>query len=193
MIKVDYRELIKGLEARLSPKRFKHTLGVSETALLLAGKYGVDQEKAKLAGLLHDYARELPMETLLHQAVVLALPVDEIEREEPVLLHVKIGMHLVKQECGVEDDDILQAISLHTTGSSHMSTLAKIIFLADYIEPGRDFEGVAALRKAAHTNLDKAMLLAYDYTISHIIAKHGFIHPNTIIGRNYLLMQERIN
>lgn len=193
MIKVNYGELIKSLEARLSPKRFKHTLGVSETALLLADNYGVDREKAKLAGLLHDYARELPLETLLHQAAAFALPVDEIEREEPVLLHAKIGMHLVKQECGVQDTDILQAISLHTTGGSHMSKLAKIIFLADYIEPGRNFEGVAALREVAQINLDKAMLLAYDYTISYIIAKHGFIHPNTIIGRNFLLMQERIN
>ena len=146
----------------LSKKRFKHTLGVVESATHLAKLYGVDVEKARLAALLHDCAKELP-------------------------LHGLAGMIRAKKEFSISDDEVLEAIRVHTTGKVHMSTLDKVIFLADYIEPNRDFPGVDELRNVSELDLDKAVLLGFDNTIIHLIEQNLSIYPLTILGRNDVL------
>ena len=92
-----------------------------------------------------------------------------------------------KQEFSISDNEVLEAIRVHTTGKVHMSKLDKVIFLADYIEPNRDFPGVDELRKVADQNLDKAVLLGFDNTIIHLIEQKQSIYPLTILGRNDVL------
>ena len=163
----------------LSKKRFKHTLGVVESATHLAKLYGVDVEKARLAALLHDCAKELPLQDM--QNLV------KSESYDGNLLHGLAGMIRAKKEFSISDDEVLEAIRVHTTGKVHMSTLDKVIFLADYIEPNRDFPGVDELRNVSELDLDKAVLLGFDNTIIHLIEQNLSIYPLTILGRNDVL------
>lgn len=187
---LQYSDLVEKVKNKLSDKRFQHTVAVSKVAVELAQLYGADTMKAQLAGLLHDYAKEMPNNLLLHQAVTFGIVVDDIECHEPVLLHAKVGAVLVAVECQMYDPDISQAIRLHTTGGKNMSLLDKIIFLADFIEPGRFFTGVEELRKLTFADIDKAMLFAYNHTLNHIVGKNALIHPDTIAGRNSLLIEK---
>lgn len=187
-----YAEIIKKLEKRLSGKRFSHSMGVAETAVALAKRFGSDVDKARLAGILHDCAREVPSNTLLQTAEASGIVLCDIERLEPVLIHAKLGARMAQAEYGVTDADILQAIALHTTGGPVMTPLDKIIFLADFIEPGRDYPGVDALRLLAKTDLNRAVLAACDQTISFLLEERRLLHPATIEGRNALLTQMRI-
>jgi predicted HD superfamily hydrolase involved in NAD metabolism len=187
-----YTDTIDKLRSRLSPKRFQHSQGVSQTAEKLAERYGADPGKALLAGILHDCAREIPSNNLLHTAQAFGIVVSDIERLEPVLLHARLGARIAQTEYGINDPEILQAITLHTTGGPEMSLLDKIIFLADYIEPGRDFPGVDKLRSVAELDLDRAVIAAYDQTIRYLVSQQGLMHPATIEGRNALLIKMRI-
>lgn len=177
----------KRLRKTLSAKRYLHSMGVCQTAAELAERFGTDIFQAMVAGLLHDCARELPNNTLLKRAVDFDIVVGSLEKSSPVLLHAVISAHLAAEEYGIDDEAILRAIALHTTGGAGMSKLDKIIFLADFIEPGRAFPGVDKLRKLAGENLDKAVLAAFDQTIRHLLEKEMIIHPASVAGRNELL------
>ncbi|CUH97467.1 hypothetical protein P22_3597 [Propionispora sp. 2/2-37] len=186
---MQYTDLVKKLKNKLSEKRFLHSVAVSKAAVELAQLYGADTVKAQIAGLLHDYAKEIPNNLLLHQALTFGIVMDDIERHEPVLLHAKVGAVLVAVECQMYDPEITQAIRLHTTGGKNMSLLDKIIFLADFIEPSRSFTGVEDLRKLTAVDIDRAMLFAYNHTLKHIVDKNALLHPDTIAGRNSLLIE----
>jgi len=185
---MDFEAIIAKLSEKLSAKRFRHSVGVSETAERLAELHGCDKAKAKLAGILHDCARELPSNRLLSTAEAFGIVVGDLERHEPVLLHAALGARMAQSEYGVTDREVHQSIRLHTTGGSNMTVLDKIIFLADVIEPGRSFPGVDKIRELARENLDKALLAAYDQSLQYLIERNGIIHPDTIQGRNELLM-----
>lgn len=176
----------------LSPKRFSHSMGVSQTAADLAVRFGENIEKARLAGLLHDCARNLPSNNLLQMAETFAIVMNDVERCQPMLLHAPLGAYLAQKEYGVEDPEILAAIRLHTTGGQNMSTLEKIIYLADCIEPSRDFPGVAKLRSLAATDLNAALLVAFDQSLHYVIEQGLLIHPATMEGRNYLLLRKNM-
>jgi predicted HD superfamily hydrolase involved in NAD metabolism len=180
-------EIRKKLAKTLSAKRLKHSVGVSTTAVRLAGMYGADPEKACLAGLVHDCAREMSNNILLQTAGAFGIVVTDVDKCEPVLLHAPVGAAIACRDYGVLDAEVLQAIVWHTTGGPVMSLLDKIIFLADFIEPGRSYPGVDRLRVLADYNLQDALLAAYDQTLEHLIAKRGLIHPATVAGRNALL------
>lgn len=182
------QQMINKLAQSLSKKRLEHSLGVSKTAGKLARRYGCDPVKAQIAGLLHDCARELTRDRLLSTADAFDIVVGDIERCQTVLLHAPIGAKLAEAEYGVSDVEISRAIALHTTGAANMSVLDKIIFLADVIEPNRSFRAVKAIRSLAAEDLDKAMLAAYDQSLALLVAGHALIHPDTIAGRNELLM-----
>ena len=181
--------MIDELAKRLSPKRFRHSVGVSQTAQSLAVRFGCDTDKAKLAGLLHDLAREVPVNELLPRALAFGIVVCDIERSEPVLLHAPLAAKMAQGEWGIDDVEILQAIILHTTGGLNMTLLDKIIYLADAIEPSRKFKGVDKIRELAHNDLDKALLLALDQSICYIVRHSGLIHPATIAARNEILLK----
>jgi len=183
------KEITTKLSTVLSPRRLKHSVGVSETAIMLAGRYGADADKARLAGLLHDCAREMPKNILLQTAETFGILVTDVDKMEPMLLHGPVGACIARRDYGIVDQEILQAIACHTTGGPIMSLLDNIIFLADYIEPGRSFAGVDTVRVLARQNLRTALLAAYDQTLAHLITKRGLIHQATFEGRNALLLR----
>ena len=184
-----FQQLRQTLRQRLSTRRFEHSLSVSETAGQLAARHGADIEKARIAGLLHDCARDMPRNTLLHTAEAFGIVMGSIERKELALLHAPIGARLAKSVYGVTDPEIIAAIASHTVGGPNLGLLSVIIYLADYIEPNRSFPGVDTLRSLAQTSLPAAMLEAYDHSIQYIISRGGMIHSATVEGRNELLLQ----
>jgi len=185
---MEFTVLQEKLQQALSTKRFSHSVGVQQTAMKLAARFGADTQKAGIAGLLHDCAREMPNDHLLKRAGDFGIVVGSLERSSPMLLHAAISAGIASLEYGIRDEDIKKAISLHTTGGPNMSLLDKIIFLADYIEPHRAFPGVDKLRKLALEDLDQAVLAAFDQTIYHLMNKRMLIHLATIEGRNALLL-----
>lgn len=182
--------MLDELSKRLSPKRLQHSIGVSQTAEELADLFGCDRQKAKIAGILHDLAREFPVDELLPRAQAFGIVVNDVEKAEPVLLHAPIAAKLAQRDFQIHDAEILQAIILHTTGGSQMSLLDKIIYVADMIEPSRSFLGLEELRTLAYVDLDKALLAALNQSIYYILDRGGLIHPDTIEARNDLLIKK---
>ncbi len=187
---MEYNQMADKLSNILKAKRFQHSLGVSQSAAELAVRYGEDVDKAKVTGLLHDCARSLSSNNLLQMAQAFAIVVNDVERQQPMLLHAPVGAKLARNEYGVDDPQILKAIALHTTGGRDMATLEKIIYLADCIEPSRDFPGINRLRRLAFIDLDKAMIAAFDQSLHYVIEQGLLIHPATIEGRNHLLLRQ---
>ncbi len=186
---MEYHEILVILTKELRPARFRHSRDVSRTAVRLAECWDIDIEKARMAGILHDCARNLKGDELLSVAQSNGLELGDIEKLQPALVHAPLGAVLAQRRFGVADPEILQAICRHTTGAAHMSQLDKIIYLADCIEPGRNYPGVEQPRELAEKNLDAAVLVAYDHSIRFVLDGGGLLHPNTIEGRNSLLME----
>lgn len=183
-------QMKKELKGRLKPSRFRHSLGVEETAVFLAGRFGVDEEKARVAGLLHDCAREFRNEDMIQEAEKRGIAIGEVERSMPLLLHANIGAERVKEIYGVEDAAVSQAIARHTVGGPAMTKLDKIIWYADMIEPGRDFPGVGELRELAKkASLDEMMLAGLSHSIIFVVQKGHLIHPATVLARNEILQK----
>ncbi len=176
------------LKLYATEKRRAHALGVAETALDLAAKHGADPDKAYAAGILHDLARDYPAGELLARAEHFHIPVGYWEKSNPVVLHGPVAASVVKERLGMQDEEILEAIRVHTLGAPHMSPVAKIVYLADIIEPGRKFDGVEYLRRLAAENMDCALLAAMDGTINYLLQRKVIIHPKTVEVRNYILM-----
>ena len=179
------------LEKRLKPSRFHHSLGVAETAVKLAKRFGADEEQARVAGLLHDCAREFRNEDMVKEAEKRGIAIGEVERSMPLLLHADIGAVRVRELYGVEDAAISQAIARHTVGGPAMTVLDKIIWYADMIEPGRDFPGVDKLRELGRTaSLDAMMLAGLSHSIVFVVKKGHLIHPATVLARNEILLNQ---
>ena len=184
-----YEEMRALLEKSLKPSRYQHSLGVAETAVFLARRFGVDEEQAQVAGLLHDCAREFRNEDLIAEAEKRLIMVGNIERQMPLLLHAYVGSRLVTEKYGVSDHAVEQAIWRHTVGGAKMTKLDKIIWFADMIEPNRDYPGVEELRSLAKTAaLDDMVLAGLTQSITFVLQKGGLIHPDTVIARNEILL-----
>lgn len=179
------------LEKSLPPKRYQHSMRVYETALALGKRHHAEEAKVALAALLHDCGREIPVKESVEKARALGLPVDFIEAGQPVLLHAKIGACLATQKYGVTDSEVLEAIRCHTTGAETLSLTARIVFLADMLEPGRRFPGVEELRRLAREDLEQAMFTAYRDTICYLLEAGALIHPAAIAGYNRLALQRK--
>jgi len=175
------------LKLSISPHRYKHSENVMEVAVKLAKKYGADASKATIAGLLHDCAKGKSTAELLELCKKFSIEVDEYKKLHPELLHDEVGAFIAKTDYGIEDEEILNAIRFHTMGRENMSLLEKIIFIADYIEPGRNFPGVETIRKLAYEDLDKSILQALDTTLIYLIRIGAIIHPDTVKTRNYFI------
>ena len=182
-------DIQKDLKKILSPKRFHHSEGVAAMGKHLAEKYGADPEKAYVAGWVHDCAKELTLSEMQDIVKGAGLSCDDYLLSSRALLHGPAGSVLAETKYGIHDAAIKGAIYYHTTGRKDMTLLEKIIFLADYIEPSRDFPGVDRLRKLAKKDLDEAMLAAYDSTISHLMDQKAYIYDLTFIGRNDLILK----
>lgn len=172
---------------KLSRQRFKHSVQVADVARELARHYQLDEEKAYLIGLLHDYAKGIPGDELITIAEGNGLLENAVERLIPDLLHAPVGAWLLENELDINDPEIINAVKYHTLGSMTMSDMDKVIFLADMIEPGRDYPGREKLKSLALRNLDRAMLLGLDSTIRYCLDQNRVLHPRTIEVRNNYL------
>lgn len=178
------------LKKALKESRYLHSIGVCETAVEMAKLYGVDEEKAYIAGLLHDCAKCFSNEEQLRLCDEYGIELDEITLACPAIIHAPLGAAIAESEYGIKDEEILRAIRLHTTGGERMTKLDKIIYIADMIEPHRDYEGVDRLRKLAYGNLDKAMLASLQSTLKFNVQKGATIHPDTLSAWNSLLLHK---
>ncbi len=175
------RQILDRLRGMLTDRRYSHTLGVADTAERLAPACGVDAHRARLAGLLHDCAKSMPLEKM--RALVLEkLPdLDAAELETRQILHAPAGMILARDEFGVRDPAILSAIRKHTVGAGDMSPMDALIYVADFIEPGREpFPGLEKARKLAEKDIYQAMLCCAELTAKHLRAHGQSIHPRTL-------------
>ncbi|WP_430598121.1 bis(5'-nucleosyl)-tetraphosphatase (symmetrical) YqeK [Enterococcus sp. AZ177] len=177
-------ELMQEVQMHMSERRFQHVLGVEETAIALAAKYGASEEKASIAALTHDYAKERPDEEF--EMIILRDGYNQdLLNYGNAIWHGLVGASMVQRELGIEDEEILEAIRLHTTGAAKMSLLDKIIYVADYIEPGRNFPGVNEARELALVDLDETVAYETKHTLLHLIEKEQKIYPKTIETYNY--------
>ena len=162
-------EIRKKLKKVQDKDRYEHTKGVMYTAGCLAMAYGYDMQKAMLAGLLHDCAKCIPNKKKLKMCSQHHIPVSEFEQEHPFLLHAKLGAYVAKAKYDVTDENILSAITWHTTGKPEMTLLEKIVYIADYIEPKRDkAPNLAIVRKLAFQDLDECMYKILGDTLAYL-------------------------
>ncbi len=185
---MDREKALEIVKAQLTEHRYIHTLGVMETAIELADRYGASKEKAELAAIFHDYAKFRSKDEMREIVMQQGMP-ESLLHYGTELLHAPVGAYLVKEEAGIEDLEVLEAIAYHTTGRAAMGTLEKIIFLADYIEPGRNFPGVDEVRKQAKENLNLACIQALKNTVGFLMKQNQLIYPETIYTYNSLLAE----
>ncbi len=189
---MNYEAMKEELARRLQKKRYEHSLGVADTAAMLAGRFGVDVEKARIAGLLHDCAREYRTADLPAEAARRSIAYGEVERAMPLLLHAYVGARRAEELYGVTDAEIRQAIWRHTVGGERMTKLDKIIYFADMIEPQRDYPEVEALRALSRTaSLDAMVLEGLSQSIAFVLQSGRLIHPATVAARNEILLRAR--
>lgn len=170
----------------LKPKRMPHVLGTEQEAVRLAERYGADVTKARIAALLHDCTKKLDMDEQLALCKKYHIPLDELEQKALKLLHSKTGAAIARDVFAV-DDEVYNAILYHTTGKPDMTLLEKIIYLADYIEPTRDFPGVEELRRTVYEDLDRGLLLGLTMTIQEMEELGNPVHHMTRDARDYLM------
>ena len=184
-----FEQLLEEMKERMPEKRWIHTKGVTTTAIRLSEIYGVDPEKAEIAGILHDFVKYADKEWLREKIVE--------EGMDPLLLeyhhelwHAPVGSYVAEHEYGIKDKDILNAIKYHTTGRVGMSDLEKIIYIADMIEPSRQYPGVEILREIAEKDLEEAMIQCIQHSIAYLVNNKQTIYPDSFHCYNDLVKRE---
>ena len=191
---MNIHQMEEKLKNVLSQKRFDHSIGVMEVAMKMAEHFGCDVEKARLAGLLHDCAKEIDKDDAVRLCDELGIELDDEKRVQKGLIHADLGAEIMKREYGVSDKEIYNAVKYHTMGRADMTGLDKILYLADFIEPTRrEFEGLEKLRSLCFSDLDEAMLFAINLSISFVTGKGKTLHEQTIKTKAYFtkLIEER--
>jgi predicted HD superfamily hydrolase involved in NAD metabolism len=178
--------LIEAVSAQMPDKRWKHTLGVMESSVKLAERYGADPARAETAAILHDVAKYWPVERMRDIIVQNGLS-QELLNHDKQLWHAEVGAFVAEQDYGITDSEVLDAIRYHTSGREGMGLLEKVVCLADYIEPGRDFPGVDQIRKLAKVSLEDGLVAGFDSTISLLLEKRRIVFPLTVLARNDLV------
>lgn len=179
----------KELHHYIEEKRFRHSIGVACTAYLLAIRYGENPKDAYFAGLLHDIAKRMPLTRQMKLCEKIELHPDEIAY--PKMLHAPAGAGFVQKQYDIRDEKILRAIRFHTMGDKDMTLFDKIIYMADYIEPCRDFDGLEELRSLTFSDIDRAIIRGIDMTILSLVEEHRKISPVLLTVRNDLLEREQ--
>ena len=188
-------QIMKDLKESLPAKRYKHTLGVAYTAASLAMCHGADMKEAFLAGLLHDSAKYYSDEKMVSVCEEYNLPVSDVEKRNPYLLHGKVGAKIAKNKYNIVKEDILNAITYHTTGRPNMSLLEQIIFVADYMEPGRKkIDGIDEIRYWAFHDLEGCVTAILENTIKYLQSdKEKEMDPTTVLTYQYYTTQGKEN
>ncbi|MFC0557984.1 bis(5'-nucleosyl)-tetraphosphatase (symmetrical) YqeK [Halalkalibacter alkalisediminis] len=187
---MNQEQALKKVKPHLTEHRYKHTLGVVQSATELAHRFGADREKAMLAAVFHDYAKFRDKEEM-KRLVREKLNDKSFLNYGEELLHAPCGAYYVEHEIGITDDDVLNAIRYHTTGRPDMTVLEKVVFLADYIEPGRHFKGIEEVRELAKQDLDQAVIEALKNTTSFLMRRNQLVFPDTIATYNQLIEEKR--
>lgn len=176
----DLENIQKRLEKKLKKERFQHTLGVMYTAGALAMRYSENLEEALTAGLLHDCGKYCSSKEQIKLCQKHHIKLTSVELEAPALIHAKLGAYLAEKKYGVDNPRVLDAIRYHTTGRPHMSMMDKIIYLADYIEPGRKMiPGLTELRELSFTDIEQAVCQCARSTLNYLEKSKHFIDPMT--------------
>ncbi len=184
---MDRDKQLKLLKKYVSGSRLKHSLSVEKTAVKLAKKFNADVSKAAAAGLLHDIAKDLSKSDRNALIKKYNLQLTPLEEASPELLHGKLGA-LILSENGITSKKVLSAVENHTMGADNMCKLDKIVYLADLIEPKRNFSGVKKLRFYAARDLDIALFESMKASLLRVIKSDKAIHPKTIDAYNHLLL-----
>ncbi|MCA1031827.1 bis(5'-nucleosyl)-tetraphosphatase (symmetrical) YqeK [Bacillus timonensis] len=183
-------EALEIVKAHLTEHRYIHTIGVMETAIELAKENNISTKKAEIAAIFHDYAKFRPKSEM--KKIIMDQKMDpRLLHFNSELWHAPVGAYLVEKEVGIKDRDILNAIKYHTSGYEKMTLLDKIIYLADYIEPGRHFPGVEEVREMSSVDFDKALIMAVKNTIGFLLRKNQPVFPDTFVFYNSLLLMEK--
>jgi predicted HD superfamily hydrolase involved in NAD metabolism len=189
---LDREKVLAWLTQRVPAARITHILGVEQTAGDLARHYGIDEAKAREAGLLHDAAKYFKPQLLLQMAQKEGLELDSVLEAHPHLLHADASAIVARDEFGVVDREILDAIANHTLGRPNMSQLSCTVFVADTIEPSRgNTAELKALRQASLQNLYAAVWQTSDYSLKYLLETRCYIHPRTVLTRNWALQMAR--
>lgn len=178
----------KEILSRLTDCRREHTLGCERTAIRLAEQYGADADKCAFAALLHDITKRLSYEEQLYLCDKYGIIPCGVEKIEWKMLHGKTAAAIAVQEYGAPGD-VARAIAYHTTGCADMTLLDKVIYLADFIEETRNFEGVELAREIAAQDMDQALLYCFDFSLSDLVERGKLIHKDTFKARNWLIQQ----
>lgn len=183
---MDRNDIRKKLKKELDKGRYEHTKGVMYTAGCLAMAHGYSVEKAMLAGLLHDCAKCIPNDEKIRMCEKNDILITAVEYDSPYLLHAKLGAYLAETEYKVSDPEILHSIKVHTTGEPDMSLLDKIVYIADYIEPGRDkAPNLEEVRRLAFEDLDACMAKILSDTLKYLSSRGGSIDSTTKMTYEY--------
>lgn len=180
----EYQNIIK---ERLSDYRFYHSLCVAESARALAKKYGADEEKAEVAGILHDICKEADLDEQLEIIEKAGMTITEFERNSKKFYHQISGAAYAKVVLGIEDEEILNAIRYHTTGRANMSLMEEIVYLADFISADRDYDDIDRIRAEAECGKEYGLMYATRYTIKSVVKKGNPLHSDTVDAYNWLL------
>lgn len=176
MAEYDFIKMEKKLSKYLDENRYQHTMGVMFTCASLAMAHGADLQDAQAAGLLHDCAKCIPNKKKLKLCIQQNIPVSDFEMTHPFLLHGKLGAWIAREKYGIQDPEILSAITFHTTGRPLMSLMEKIVYIADYIEPMRTkAPNLPKIRSLAFTNLDECMYEILKDTLQYLNGEPGDI------------------
>ena len=179
-MKYNFAEYEKKLKKYLDKGRYRHTLGVMYTAAALAMAHEYDMEQAQMAGLLHDCAKCIPNKKKLKICRKQNIRISSVEQANPFLLHAKLGAYIAEKKYQVEDEEILSAIRWHTTGKEAMSDLEKIVYIADYIEPGRNkAPRLPWIRRVAFEDLDEGMYYILKVSLSYLGKGSKVLDPMT--------------
>lgn len=181
----EYKKIIKSM---MSENRYNHCVNVSKEAVKLAKRYGGDEEKASIAGILHDITKEMPKEEQLQIMLDSGIILDDIQKNAPKLWHGISGSVYIKNHLDINDEDILNAVCYHTTGRAGMSLLEKIIFVADFTSEERTYKGVATMRKKSRKSLEDAMLYGFKFTFSDLSSRELAIHPDELACYNEIVL-----
>ncbi|MDO5041538.1 MAG: bis(5'-nucleosyl)-tetraphosphatase (symmetrical) YqeK [Peptoniphilus sp.] len=171
----------------IGQKRYEHILRVRDVAVKLAEQYGISVEKAEIAAYYHDCAKAQNFDEIYELCKKYGLKLSYDMQKAPKIIHAFLGAIMAREKFGVEDEDILNAIRYHTTGRENMSILEKIIFVSDYIEPNRKFDGIDEIRDLAFRDLDRALYKSLNNTIEHLLLSDEYIVGDTIKARNYIM------
>ena len=183
-------DIVDFLKERLQEKRLKHSFGVMEMAVKLAECHNVNVEEAEVAGLLHDCAKNMSNDELIEYCKKNGIEIDEVKLKSPGILHADVGADIAKKRFNVSDN-VVQSILYHTLANDEMTSLDKIIYIADLVEEGRVLDGIDVIRDMAFVDLDKAMLMGLEYCMDNVKTIGKTVHEQSI--RALKAAQKRCN